>query len=147
MENNIWDFIDKLDEKDTHEEIIEYLREGDFRSFGEGLVDLINKKDEDANITSNTLHEYFEEKCARNGIISGEIASRNTFKNWFGNTRPRKEAKNREAMFKIAFALELNVEEVKCLFHKVYFDRTFDYRNYKEVVYYYCIVNGLDRCQ
>lgn len=28
MENNIWDFIDKIDEKDTHEEIIEYLREG-----------------------------------------------------------------------------------------------------------------------
>ena len=45
-------------------------------------------------------------------------------------------------MFAIAFALELNVEEVKYLFHNVYFDRAFDYRNYKEAVYYYCIING-----
>lgn len=142
-DETVWDFIDKLDEKDTHEEIIEYLREGKIRSFGDGLAYLINEKDKDTNITSDNLQNYLEEKCEKNGIVLKEIASsRNTFKNWFGNTRPRKEAKNREIMFKIAFALELNIEEVKYLFHKVYFDRAFDYRNYREAVYYYCIING-----
>ena len=142
-DETVWDFVDKLDEKDTHEEIIEYLREGKIRSFGDGLAYLINEKDKDANITSDNLQNYLEEKCEKNGIVLKEIdSSRNTFKNWFGNTRPRKEAKNREIMFKIAFALELNIEEVKYLFHKVYFDRAFDYRNYREAVYYYCIVNG-----
>ena len=134
-DQTVWDFIDKLDEKDTHEEIIEYLREGKIRSFGDGLAYLINEKDKDTNITSDNLQNYLEEKCEKNGIVLKEIASsRNTFKNWFGNTRPRKEAKNREIMFKIAFALELNIEEVKYLFHKVYFDRAFDYRNYREAV-------------
>ena len=142
-DETVWDFVDKLDEKDTHEEIIEYLREGKIRSFGDGLAYLINEKDKDTNITSDNLQNYLEEKCEKNGIVLKEIASsRNTFKNWFGNTRPRKEAKNREIMFKIAFALELNIEEVKYLFHKVYFDRAFDYRNYREAVYYYCIING-----
>ena len=46
-DETVWDFVDKLDEKDTHEEIIEYLREGKIRSFGDGLAYLINEKDKD----------------------------------------------------------------------------------------------------
>ena len=68
-DETVWDFVDKLDEKDTHEEIIEYLREGKIRSFGDGLAYLINEKDKDANITSNNLQNYLEEKCEKNGIV------------------------------------------------------------------------------
>ena len=42
-------------------------------------------------------------------------------------------------MFAIAFALGLTVDETKDLFHKVYLDRAFNYRNEKEIVYYYCL--------
>ena len=142
IELDLVDLAYDLEESDNYETIIEFLKGEKFRSFGDSLVWLIKKNDKNADVTDSTLKKYLEEKCKKNGVDLEKIGNRNTFKNWFGNTYPDKTAENREKMFAIAFALELNVEEVKYLFHKVYFDRAFDYRNYKESVYYYCILKG-----
>ena len=45
-------------------------------------------------------------------------------------------------MFALAFALNLSPQETADLFHKVYLDRAFDYRNEKEIVYYFCLKNN-----
>ena len=45
-------------------------------------------------------------------------------------------------MFALAFALEFTPEEAAELFHKVYLDRAFNFRNEKELVYYFCLANG-----
>ena len=147
MENNMWSFIDKLDEMESDQEyqtFIEFLNSDEFRSFGEGLADLICQKDKGVEITAKNLEKYLKEKCEVNGIKLSDIGSRNTFKNWFDGVRPDKKSVNREKMFALAFALNLNIDEVKYLFHNVYLDRAFDCRNYKEAVYYYCIVNEYD---
>ena len=45
-------------------------------------------------------------------------------------------------MFALAFALELTVAETRELFHKVYLDRAFNKRSYKELIYYHCLKRG-----
>lgn len=147
LQDNMWSFIDKLDEMESDQEyqrFIDFLNSDEFRSFGEGLTYLICQKDKGAKITAKNLEMYLKEKCEVNGIELSDIGSRNTFKGWFNGVRPDKKSENREKMFALAFALNLNIDEVKYLFHKVYLDRAFDCRNYKEAVYYYCIVNGYD---
>jgi hypothetical protein len=71
-----------------------------------------------------------------------EIGSTNTLKSWFkGGPRPKKGEDSRDAMFALAFALEFTPDEAAELFHKVYLDRAFNFRNEKELVYYFCLAN------
>lgn len=138
----MWSFIDELDEELEYKKLIDFLNSDEFRSFGEGIACLINKKDKNADITAKNLEKYLKAKCEDNGVDLSAIGSRNTFKGWFEGKRPDKKSESREKLFALSFSLNLNIEEVKYLFHKVYLDRAFDYRNYKEAVYYYCIANG-----
>lgn len=142
IQNNVLSFIDGIDEEQEYKKLIDFLNSDEFRSFGDGLAYVINKKDKSADINSKTLEKYLKNKCEENGVKLSDIGSRNTFKGWFGATRPDKKSQNREKLFALSFALGLDIEEVKYLFHKVYLDRAFDYRNYKETVYYYCISKG-----
>lgn len=45
-------------------------------------------------------------------------------------------------MFRIAFALELSTDETARLFRNALLDRAYNPRDYKEVIYYYCIKNA-----
>lgn len=142
MQQNMWAFIRQLDDDTGYNEYINFLNSDEFRSFGDGLAYLIQKKDNSVDITAKNLERYLKIKCEINGVELSSIGSRNTFKAWFNGIRPDKKSENREKMFALSFALNLNVDEVIYLFHKVYLDRAFDFRNYKESVYYYCISNG-----
>jgi len=63
-------------------------------------------------------------------------------KSWFkGGPRPKKGEDSRKSMFALAFALQLTPAETAELFHKVYLDRAFDYRNANEIIYYFCLNN------
>jgi len=76
-----------------------------------------------------------------NGIdVSKEIGSINTLKSWFsGGERPKKGEKSRRKMFALAFALNLDADKTAYLLQKVFLDRAFNKRNYRELIYYYCI--------
>lgn len=142
MQENVWTFIDKLDEEQDYNKLIDFLKGDEFRSFGEGLAYVISRNDKGADITAKNLEKYLKNKCEENGVELSAIGSRNTFKGWFEENRPNKTSENREKLFALSFALNFNIEDVKYLFHNVYLDRAFDYRNYKESVYYYCLANG-----
>lgn len=45
-------------------------------------------------------------------------------------------------MFALAFALCLSVDETTSLFHKVYLDRAFDFREPADIVAFYCLSHG-----
>lgn len=144
LENNLWDFaysMDETSESDEHYEIIEYLNaSNNFRSFGAGLLSVIQRKYPDREIDSSNVADFFQEKCSDNGVSISEIASPGTLRNWFKkDMRPKKAEASRRSMFALAFALNLSVEETKDLFHKVYLDRAFNYRNETEIIYYYCL--------
>lgn len=144
MENNLWDFaysMDENSESDEHYEIIEYLNASDnFRPFGAGLLSVIQRKYSDREIDSSNVADFLQEKCSDNGVPISNIASPGTLRNWFKkDMRPKKAEASRKSMFALSFALGLTVEETKELFHKVYLDRAFNYRNENEVIYYYCL--------
>ena len=142
MENALfqqWDAFDDYNEDYT--ELIDTLNSEDsFRSFGDGLLFFLQKRKPE--LTADSAIKYIDELCAKTGVSVGDIASTNTLKSWFkGGPRPKKGEDSRRSMFALAFDLELTPAEVAELFHKVYLDRAFDYRNANEIIYYFCLNN------
>ena len=132
-----WDEFDDYNE-DYNSLISKLNDENAFRSFGEGLLHFLQKKQPDLSIDSAI--DFLETLCQENNVPVNDIACSNTLKKWFkGGPRPKKGDDSRKSMFALAFALKLNTEETAELFHKVYFDRAFDYRNEKEIIYYFCL--------
>lgn len=138
MEDAAYDIaqLDELDE--NYSTLLDYLNSPSFRSFGDGLKAIIRSKmPADAKLTEQ---EFLQSCCKSKGIT---VASAATLYNWFQKgMRPDRAEQRREAMFALAFALKLTVEETTELFHKVYLDRAFNKRSYKELIYYHCIRKG-----
>lgn len=132
-----WDAFDDYNEDYTG--LIETLNSEDsFRTFGDGLLFFLQKSNPE--LTAESSVKYIDELCKKAGVSVSDIASTNTLKSWLkGGPRPKKGEDSRKSMFALAFALELTPEETAELFHKVYLDRAFDYRNANEIIYYFCL--------
>lgn len=142
MENELFLQFYGFDDYDEDYSVLVNMlnQESVFRSFGEGLLFYLQSKD--SSLNKETVIKYIEEKCAENNVPKNEVASLNTLKNWFRNDlRPKKSEESRKSIFALAFALKFNVKETAEMFHKVYLDRAFDFRNEKEIIYYYCLAN------
>lgn len=140
MEEKLFQQWDELDESnEEYEALIESINRDDFfRTFGEGLLFFLQK--EKPELTEETAIKYIETLCVETGVSKSDIASVNTLKSWFkGGPRPKKGEDSRSSIFALAFALRLTPEETAGLFHKVYLDRAFDYRNENEIIYYFCL--------
>lgn len=137
QEQNFWE----LDPESTDiSDVLEVLN-ANFRTFGEGLHAVMEKK---AGHPISDPKQHLKERCLAANIDIKKIASDNTLKNWFeGGLRPKKGEDSRYKMFAIAYALGLNVEDTTALFHSVYLDRAFNRRNYKELIYYYCLRSAI----
>jgi hypothetical protein len=138
MNDTVYDMSQLDQNNDDHSELLAFLNSPNFRSFGEGLEAIIQKKM--PKEFTGTAKEYLEYCCQETGVA---VASASTRRNWFsGSPRPKKGEKGREDMFVLAFALKLTVEETQELFHKVFLDRAYDKRNYRELIYYHCLKKG-----
>lgn len=139
IDNLPWGGFDDIDE--DFQTFIEMLNnESFFRSFGNGILNFMQTRI--PSLTSETAIKYIEKCCTDTNVPVKDIASANTLKNWFkGGPRPKKGEDSRRSMFSLAFALQLTPEETADLFHKVYLDRAFDYRNETEIIYYFCLQN------
>lgn len=142
MEEALWQKWSDYDTDAEYFSTIDFLNAEDgFRSFGNGLIALMQKKDSAMDTEKAIAH--LTAYCKQNGVELSEIGSTNTLKSWFkGGPRPKKGEDSRDAMFALAFALEFSPDEAAELFHKVYLDRAFNFRNEKELVYYFCLANG-----
>lgn len=131
--------IAQMDELgDDYSALLDYLNSPNFRSFGDGLKEVIRSK---MPADSSVTPQDFLQSCCKDKEIT--VASAATLYNWFQKgMRPDRAEQRREAMFALAFALELTVAETTDLFHKVYLDRAFNKRSYKELIYYHCIKRG-----
>lgn len=121
---------------------LEFLNRADsLRSFGEGLLAVISSKYSEVNI--NNVIAKIKDYAKSNGVPLENIASANTFTNWFKkDIRPKKGEASRRSMFALAFAMNFSVAETKYLFENVYLDRAFDYRKEEELIYYFCLKAG-----
>ena len=135
-----WDMFDSAD--DDYTAVIDFLNEKNvFHSFGDGLLSLMRESNPD--LSAENAIKYIENACTEHGVSKSEIGSTNTLKSWFkGGPRPKKGEDSRNAMFALAFALGLSPEKTAALFHKVYLDRAFDYRNEHELVFYHCLAHS-----
>lgn len=127
----------KLDAVDDDYSNVLEMFNTEFRSFGDGLKDFLALRPIEG-ITDPISH--LKALCVQSGTNISNIADPRTLKSWFNDSkRPRKSDDSRRKIFAFAFALKLTPDETKELFHKVYLDRAFNKRNYKEVIYYYCL--------
>lgn len=148
-EDAIWNELGQVDGNEFDaEDIIERLNSSDFRTFGEGLSDVIRRKmPEDYELSEKAfLIKSYDEKNIQEEKDKEKNSYRPTsatISNWFNkDNRPKKSEVSRDFMYGIAFALSLTIEETIYLFHNVYLDRAFYSRNAKELIYYYCLKNG-----
>ncbi len=126
------------------EEVKEFLDSDDFRPFSERLLVFINRQ---TGLTMTAVEAY---KNLYNAFKENGISiSRNTVKSWLntnneldGGGAPQYGDDDRDRVYKIAFALGLDVQETTELFNKVFLDNAFNLRNPREFVYLYCINSG-----
>ena len=144
LENEIWIMAEELDENDDCESVIDFLNsKGSFQPFGARLAAFISQKLSLPSTDRKTIIAALSEQCKKNGVPLSEIASDGTLRNWLEkDKRPKKGIASRHSMFALAFALNLFVDETKDLFHKIYLDRAFNYRDEKEVIYFFCQKNN-----
>ena len=142
MENLLFNKSDFDDVDDNYADLIESLNSKDtFRTFGEGLLCFLQKRNPE--LTADKAAKYIEKLCEETKVPVEDIANKGTFRNWFKeDKRPKKGDDSRRKIFAIAFALQLNTAQTAELFHKVYLDRAFDYRNVLDIVCYFCIANN-----
>lgn len=82
------------------------------------------------------------------GIINSENSRtwKLNLKNWIvpqkGKTAPVMPG-SREPVYQLCFALKMNASETGEFFLKGYLQRPYNFKNLKEVVYFYCLNNGL----
>ena len=144
LEIEIWNMAKELDKNEDFSKVIDFLnsKEG-FQPFGKRLAVFIAKKLDLDSTDRKTLVQALNEACGKTRVDLSKIASDGTLRNWFDkDKRPKKGEDSRFSMFALAFALRLSVEETKELFHKIFLDRAFNYRNEKEVIYYFCLKNN-----
>ena len=144
LENEIWILADELDKNDDCKSVTYFLNSKDsFQPFGARLAAFIANKLDLLSTDRKTVVGALAKRCEDNGVTLSEIASDGTLRNWFEkDMRPKKSMASRQSMFALAFALCLSVDETKDLFHKIYLDRAFNYRDEKEIIYYFCLKNG-----
>lgn len=117
----------------TSDDIMTFLNSQDnFMTFGESLTYFI-----ESHFNTDDAYHYLK-TCYKEKKIKYSPA---TLANWFlKDMRPKSKGDNRVNVYKIAFALGLNIELTSELFVEVYHDCPFDLRQINEFVYY-CSLN------
>jgi ABC-type multidrug transport system permease subunit len=127
---------------DNVDQAVEYLKDPThFRSFGQGLTELLQKKNAPVDFSDNAeMADYLFSKLKD----IGSTISRATVMSWFtGNHRPKVEAGSRPKIYELCFAMQLTYEETVWFFQHVYYDRAFNCHNIREAVYYYSFLHQL----
>ena len=137
LDSLLWEDYSFLDEDYSDEYLLTYP----FKSFSDGLTEIILKHGYTGNLDSVEDKANFVKECCQKNNVSLNIAN---IRRWFQNKRPISSEKSRELVFRLCFGLDMNIEEVTEFFLKVYFECPFNFRNHEEVIYYFCFVNHLD---
>lgn len=115
-----------------------------FRSFSERLFNFLPESEKQIILSYNTTTTYGiiskdQEKRMRQHLTEQlkETTASKTIQNWFaGRTIPA-----REKAFEICFALNLDINATYNFLDKVCFRTGFNFHQYDEAIYYFCIKN------
>ena len=107
-----------------------------FRGHGAALSDFLDTHGYSGENNPEAKAAYLKDKYIASGIDHNK--ARNAVK-WL--TEPK--GFERETGFRIAFSLNLTIEETNKFFRTVMLDRSFDCHKIREAIYYYCIYHGM----
>lgn len=136
MEESALKAVEDVDKKNgDHADFLIKFTQEKFMPFNKRLQRFIKVLCKDENVD---FISYIKDGADRHGV---EIPDRDrAIKNWIN----KESIPERDKVFLIVFSLGLNMEQTYDFFRRVYFDRAFDVKNTKEMIYYYCIKNGFD---
>ncbi len=106
-----------------------------FRGHGAALSDFLDAHGYEGENTPEAKAGFLKEAFSAAGI--GSAKARNAL-TWLTSDN----GFERETGFRIAFALNLSVDETDDFFRTVMLDRSFDCHTIREAVYYFCIYHG-----
>ena len=106
-----------------------------FRGFDEALTSFMEEHGYKGDLADASAKAQF--LCEK--FMTANINLPRDFKEWF---TPNKKI-TRKTAFQICFAFNLDVDETNKFFRCVQFERGFDCHTINEVVYYFCMRNGL----
>lgn len=142
VENELFRHLSSVDDYyQDYSLILDIINSEDmFRTYGDGILSFLQTRNDD--ITAETAFKYIKQLSEKTGVPLSDIGSDNTLKDYFRKrVRPKKDERSRRSLFALAFTLELAPAETIDLFHKVYLDRAFDYRNEQDIICYFCLQN------
>ena len=136
--DSIYQFLDE----DDASEAIDFIKDpGNFRTFNEGLSEIMIKK---GYISDSTAPDEISQILYKKLTDIGSSLSLNTISSWIkGDHRPKVEAGYRKNIYEICYALNLTFNETIWFFHHVYYDRAFNCHTIDESVYYFCLKNNI----
>lgn len=117
-----------------------FKNENNYSSFSEKLLELIGE-------TDLTPLEALKEKFKSAGIIeagakSFDEADRKNISNYLKRESGTKIDRT-ESIIKICFAFNMTPEQASDFIEKVCYDRAFNFKNYKDIIYYFALKNGI----
>ncbi len=125
----------ELSEEYDYEQILDYI-DTEIRTFPERLLAFYNKQT-NQELSAAEAKEDLLKRAAKKGVY----LNRNTVNDWFANDIHRMNDSTRKNLFKLAFVLDLEIDDVKELFNHVLLDRAFNLRRYDEFIYLFCLWN------
>ena len=136
------DSIYKFLDEDDASEAIDFIKDpSNFRTFNEGLSEIMIKK---GYISDSTAPDEISQILYKKLTDIGSSLSLNTISSWIkGDHRPKVEAGYRKNIYEICYALNPTFNETIWFFHHVYYDRAFNCHTIDESVYYYCLKNNI----
>ena len=136
------DSIYKFLDEDDASEAIDFIKDpSNFRTFNEGLSEIMIKK---GYISDSTAPDEISQILYKKLTDIGSSLSLNTISSWIkGDHRPKVEAGYRKNIYELCYALNLTFNETIWFFHHVYYDRAFNCHTIDESVYYYCLKNNI----
>lgn len=136
INNKILDDVPDYFYDENYDPEIDFIKT-ELRKFGDGLTQLMEKCGYTGPNTIPEKIEYLDKALKNIGVDFAKA----TLKAWFENGQHPK-SQSRKKMFQICFALNASLEDTKWFFNHVYYDRCFDFHQYTETVFFYCLKNG-----
>lgn len=137
-----FDSIYQFGGEDDTSEAIDFLKNpSNFRSFNQGLSEIIIKKGfVSKNATPDDMAKVLFDRLTQIGSSLSLI----TITSWLtGEVCPNTEHRHRNQIYEICFSLNLTFNETIWFFHHVYYDRAFNCHTLNDSVYYFCFKNNL----
>lgn len=136
----IWGLPDNDESDDDLLWSSEYISQMDeTKLFLEKLSERMRATGFDGNIDDLPAAHAFLKKCCKDAAVS---IGRGTLANWLETGCVSTDARGRENIYKLCFALKMNADETRDFFHKALLTRPFNYKSLYESVCFFCLNTG-----